>query len=73
MVVDAFSRSRQVISVKKKFGKQNYVLSRECRSEGSRVNPVRTQRHFNVHTTSFKRYGRCMDVGTTLCAYRKDL
>ena len=31
--------------------------------------PVRTQRCFDVHTTSFQRYGRCMDVKTTSCAY----
>ena len=32
--------------------------------------PVRIQRHFNVQTTSFQRYGRSMDVKRTLCAYR---
>ena len=32
--------------------------------------PVRTQRHFNVHTTSLQRYKRYKDVETTLCAYR---
>ena len=31
--------------------------------------PVRTQRCFNVHTTSFERYGRCIDVKTTSYAY----
>ena len=30
------------------------------------LNPVRTQRRFNVHTTSSKRCGRCMDVVWTL-------
>ena len=25
---------------------------------------------FNVHSTSFQRYGRCIDVDTTLCVYR---
>ena len=29
--------------------------------------PVRTQRHFNVHTMWSQRYGRCIDVETT-CA-----
>ena len=33
------------------------------------VHPVRTRRHFNVHPTSIQRYGRCMDVETTLRAY----
>ena len=28
-----------------------------------------SKHHFNVHTTSSQRYGRCMDVLTTLCAY----
>ena len=28
---------------------------------------VGTQRHFNVHTKSSQRYGRCIDVETTLC------
>ena len=28
------------------------------------------QRHSNVYTTSFKRYGRWIDVETTLCAHR---
>ena len=32
--------------------------------------PVRTRRRFNVHTTSKQRCGRCMDVETTLRAYR---
>ena len=31
--------------------------------------PVRTQRHFNVHTTSSQPYGSCIDVETTMCAY----
>ena len=30
---------------------------------------VRTQRRLNVHTTSSQRYGRRIDVETTLCAY----
>ena len=35
--------------------------------------PVRTQRHFNVHTTSSRRYERCIDVEKTLyttCSWR---
>ena len=36
-------------------------------------NPVRTQRCFDVHTTSFQRYGRCMNVKTTSCAYWESL
>ena len=35
----------------------------------SDVFSVGTQRHFNVETTSSQRYGRCIDVETTLCAY----
>ena len=31
--------------------------------------PIRTQRHFNVVTTSSQRYGCCLDVERTLCAY----
>ena len=31
------------------------------------------QRRFNVHTTSPQRYGCCIDVETTLCAYRNNL
>ena len=31
--------------------------------------PGHTQHHLNVHTTSCQRYGRCIDVQTTLCAY----
>ena len=31
--------------------------------------PVRTQRCFDVHMTSFERYGRCIDVKTTSSAY----
>ena len=30
---------------------------------------VRTRRYFDIHTTSFQRYGRCMDIETTLYAY----
>ena len=29
-----------------------------------------TQLHYNVHTTSSQRYGRCIYVEKTLCAYR---
>ena len=32
---------------------------------------VRKQRGFDAHTTSFQRYGRCINVKTTLCAYSK--
>ena len=35
----------------------------------AKANPVRAQRHFNVHTTSSQRYGQCMDVETMLCEY----
>ena len=35
-----------------------------------RTFPVRKKRHFNVYTTLPKRYGRCIDVETTFCAYR---
>ena len=31
---------------------------------------IKRERFASVHTTSFKRYGRCIDVETTLCAYR---
>ena len=31
---------------------------------------VHTQRRFNVHAASSQRYGRCMNVEITLCAYR---
>ena len=31
--------------------------------------PVRTRRYFDIHATSFSRYGRCMDIETTSCAY----
>ena len=34
-----------------------------------REHPVRTRRCFEVRTTSFWRYGCCMDVKTTSCAY----
>ena len=27
---------------------------------------------FNVHTTSYQRYGRCIDFETTLCVCRDD-
>ena len=40
-------------------------------SEFSNLFPVRTQRHFNVHTTSSQRCGRCMNVETTLWAYKQ--
>ena len=30
---------------------------------------VHTRRRFNVHVTSSQRYGRYIDVKTTLCAY----
>ena len=33
---------------------------------------VRSQRQSNVHTTSSQRCGRCIDVKTTLCAYREE-
>ena len=46
-----------------------YTLQPFSKSEGSPY-PVRTQRHFNVYTTTSQRYGRCIDVETTLCAYR---
>ena len=32
--------------------------------------PIRTQRCFDVYLTLSKRYGRCIDVEATLCAYR---
>ena len=32
-------------------------------------NPVRTRRCFDIYATSFQRYGCCMDIETTLCAY----
>ena len=32
--------------------------------------PERTRRRFNVYTTSFQHYGRCIDVKTTLYAYK---
>ena len=31
--------------------------------------PANTRRCFDVDSTSFERYGRQMDVETTLCAY----
>ena len=31
--------------------------------------PVRTRRRPNVYTTSSQRYGRCIDVETTVCTY----
>ena len=33
-----------------------------------RSNP-RTRRCFDIHATSFQRYGCCMDIETTSCAY----
>ena len=30
--------------------------------------PVHIDRYFNVHTASYQRYGRCIDVGTMVCA-----
>ena len=36
--------------------------------EKSGVN-IPTQRRFNVHMTSSQRYGRCIDVEATLCAF----
>ena len=32
-------------------------------------NPVNTRRYFNIDSTSFERYGRQMNVKTTLCAH----
>ena len=33
------------------------------------MNPDNTRRYLDVNPTSFERYGRQMDVKTTLCAY----
>ena len=38
---------------------------------GVKYNPVCTQRHLNAHTTLSQRYGRYIDVKTTLFAYRE--
>ena len=34
-------------------------------------NAGNTRRYFDVDSTSFERYGRQMDVKTTLCAYKR--
>ena len=53
--------SRRQRCMDRKFCDALYIL-------WSRYFPVCTQRYFNVHTTSFQHYGRCIDVETTSCA-----
>ena len=41
----------------------------KARARYSLRTPAITRRWFDVDSTSFERYGRQMDVETTLCAY----